>query len=174
MDTLVGTLVVCQALGALVGTVSAVWGELAYVKAMRDNAIDTAERAHLDTLAHGLWVGMSILLSASLALVVLAFVQDATLQPALTPVYWSFMSLALLVTLLVWALSRRRVSFPLGSAAILTAWWMLLYMALGRFPELGFGAVIATYVVATALMYAVLQYARFLAWRGEASGGAAA
>ena len=47
MAALVPALVYAQALGAVIGVVTVVWGELAYMRAMKDGKVDTAERAHL-------------------------------------------------------------------------------------------------------------------------------
>jgi hypothetical protein len=75
------------------------------------------------------------------------------------------MLLALLIIGIAWALSRRRVPFALGSAAIFTAWWFLAFLTIGQLPMLTFGSAVALLVVATAIFYAVLQYARMLALR---------
>lgn len=175
MDTLAGTLIVCQALGALVGTICAVWGQLAHVKALRDGVIDRAERAHLDAIAHGLWVGMTLILGASLGLVVLAYSSGAPVQPAMTASYWGFMLLALLITVLTWALSRRLISFRTGSPAIFMAWWTLLFLAFGRFPDLTIGAMAAAYVVGTVIVYLVIQYMHaFVAHDASEKGAGAA
>ena len=125
MAALVSFLVFCQALGASVGALTALWSEFAYVRAMRDGKIDVAERAHLDIIAKGLRFGMALLLLASLGLVIVAYVVRAIPQPALTPSYWTLIVLALLVIGVSLALSRRRISFTLGSAIVFTAWWLL-------------------------------------------------
>ncbi|MBU6490567.1 hypothetical protein KGQ25_00165 [Patescibacteria group bacterium] len=163
MSTLLFLLVFFQALGALVGAITAVWSELAYVRAMRDGRLDAAERAYLDGIAKGLRFGMPFLLLASLALVIVAYVLHAAPQPALTASYWAFMTLALLIIGTSFALSRRRVSFALGSAGVFAAWWFLVFLTLGRLPALSFGAAAALYVVAAALLYGALRYARLLA-----------
>ncbi len=161
METLVFFLVFCQALGAVTGAVTAVWAELAYVRAMRDGRIDSAERAHLRIIGKGLQFGLALLLLASFGLVVAAYVQQAALQPALTPWYWTFIALALLIISVSWALSRKHISFSLGSASLFTAWWFLVYLAFGWLP-LSFGAAAMSFIVATAIFYAVLHYARLL------------
>lgn len=172
MDTPVGALVIVQALGALLGALSAVWGEFAYARAMRDGHIDRAERAHLDSIARGLYFGMTTLLLASLGLVVLAYLAEIPAQPALTPSYWSFVILALLVVGLTWALSRKRISFALGSAAVFTAWWYLTYLAFERLPPLSFGASIALYLIAATIFYALLRLIRHLMIsRGRVASG---
>src|SRR3989338_2589553 len=160
MDTLAGFLIFCQALGALTGAVWAVWGEIGYLRAIRDGHIDRAERRHLDALARGLRFGMVLILLASLCLVIHAYNVGTTLQPALTASYWSFILLALLIILVTWALSRRKISFALGSAALFTAWWLMVYLTFGRLPPLTLGASIALYVVATGVFYMVLRSVR--------------
>ena len=63
---------------------------------------------------------------------------------------------------ITWALSRSRISFALGSIALFTAWWFLLYLTFGRLPALTLGASIALYVVAAGALYLVLSSVRFL------------
>lgn len=162
MTTLILFLLFCQTLGAGVGVFTAIWGELAYIHAMRDGHVDNAERAHLRVIAHGLRFGMTLLLLASLALIIISYVLGATVQPALTANYWTLIALALLIIYLSWALSRRHISFPLGSAAALTAWWLLAYLTVGKLP-LSFGAATALYVVLTAVLYIVLRIFRAIA-----------
>lgn len=163
MPTLVTFLVFFQALGACIGTFSALQGELAYIRAMRDGKIDVAERRHLDALARALRFGMTLLLVASLGLVVAMYAAHASLQPALTPSYWTLIALALLVITISWALSRRHVSFAMGSALAFTGWWFLAYLTLGWLPPVSFGAAVALFVIAAAIFYAVLSLARFYA-----------
>ncbi len=163
MNTIVPFLVFCQALGASVGAFTAVWAELAYLRARRDGQIDAAERAHIHVIARGLRFGMMLLLLASLGLVIAAYASGAESQPALTPSYWTLIALALLTVSVAWALSRRRVSFAFGSATIFTAWWFLVYLSFGWLPSFTFGAVVMSFIVTTAIFYGVLRYARLLA-----------
>lgn len=165
MTATVTLLVFCQALGAFIGAFSAVWGEIAYLRAMRDGAIDVAERAHLRIIAGGLRLGMLLILLSSFGLVVAAYVLHTSLQPALSASYWTLIALVVLVILISWALSRRRISFVFGSAIVFTAWWFLAFLTLGQFPPLSFGAAVAFFIVATAIFYVVLQSGRFFALR---------
>lgn len=163
MTPLTSFLVFCQALGATTGALTAVWSELAYIRAMRDGQIDSAERAHLRSIARGLRFGMFLLLLSSLGLVVVAYLVRVAEQPALTASYWILMALAVSIIGISWALSLRRISFALGSAIVFTAWWFLVFLTLGQVPALSFGAAAAFFVVATTIFYALLQYARMLA-----------
>jgi hypothetical protein len=162
MTSLILLIVFCQALGALIGASTTVWGEMAYLSAMKDGKIDHAERAHLRIIAHGLRFGMTLLLTSSFALVIIAYLERAALQPALTTSYWTLIILALLAIYVSWALSRKHISFALGSAVAFTAWWFLAYITLGWMPAQSFGTMIAFFVVATGIFYGILQYARFL------------
>jgi len=163
MTALILLLLFCQVLGALVGVCTAIWGELVYIHAVRDGKIDTAERAHLNVIARGLRFGMTLLLIASFGLIVVSFILHVAVQPAQTASYWIFITLALLIIGISWALSRQNISFALGSAAALTAWWLLAYLVLGQFPLLSFGSAAALYVVLTVVIYAVLHLIRFFA-----------
>lgn len=163
MTTFVSFLVFCQAFGASVGAVISIWSEFAYIRAMRDGQLDVAERAHLNIIARGLRFGMTLLLLSSLGLVVVAYASHATLQPALTPEYWTLIVLAFIVICISWALSRKHISFAFGSATVFTAWWFLAYLTLGWLSPLSFGSSVALLIVATAVIYALLYYLRLLA-----------
>jgi len=163
MTDFVTFLVFCQALGASVGAVTVIWGEFMYIRAMKDGEIDVAERAHLNIIAKGLRFGMTLLLLASFGLVIVAYILQATTQPALTPAYWVLIMLSLLVISISWALSRKKVSFAAGSAIIFTAWWFLAYLTFGWLPHLSFGSAVALLVVATAVTYAMFHYIRLFA-----------
>lgn len=162
MDSIISFLVFCQALGASVGAFTAVWSEIAYFRAMKDGQIDAAERAHIHVIANGLRWGMSLLLIASLGLVVAAYMSSAPIQPALTANYWTLIAIALIVVGVSFALSRRLVSFALGSAIVFTAWWFLAYLSFGWLPLSSFGAAAMSFIIATAVFYCVLRYSRFL------------
>ena len=162
MTTLISFIVFCQMLGAFVGAFATIWGEFSYLQHARHGKIDHAERAHLRAIGHGLRWGMTLLLISSFALVVVAYLSHATLQPALTPRYWVLTVFTLLIVYVSWALSRQRISFALGSAIAFTAWWFLAYLTIGLIPSLSFGATVAYFIVATAIFYAILTYTRML------------
>lgn len=151
-----------QAVGALLGAIATVRGEIAYVRASSDGHLDRAEREHLRHIASGLKVGMSLALCASLALVILAYVSRADVQPALLTNYWAFMVLALLVTLDSWALSRKYISFPFGAALLFTGWWFLVYLTFGLLPPMSLGALVISFVVITAIFNVLLTRTRTL------------
>jgi len=163
MATLISSLVFFQALGASIGAITAVWGELAYIRLLRDGHLDGAERAHLDIIAKGLRFGMTILLIASLGLVVAAYVSNSAIQPALSSSYWTLVIFSLLIIGVSWSLSHRHISFAFGSSIIFTSWWFLAYLTLGWISPLSFGSSVAFLVVSTAVIYALLRYIRMLA-----------
>lgn len=162
MAIFIGFLIFCQALGAFVGAFTAVWSEIAYLRAMRDGRVSHAEKEHLKIIGHGLRFGMSLLLLASLGLVVVAYVLDVVPQPALTAGYWVFASLALIILGASWALSRRRISSAFGSALAFTAWWILFLLAFQQLPLASFGAAAALFVVSAAIFYGVFTVHRLL------------
>ncbi len=165
MQLLLSTFALVQAVGAIVGAGGSVVGELSYLKAMQDQRIDHAEAAHLRLIAKALRWGMALVLIGSIGLVVFDYGAGAVLQPGLTTSYWLEMTFVLLIIAASWALSRRRVAFWLGSAAAFAAWWYLALLDLGRAPALSYGASLAAYVVASAIIAAILAYARMLTSR---------
>jgi len=163
MDSLIVFLVLCQAGGALIGAASAVWAELSYLRAIRDGYLDKAERAHLVNIGRGLTFGMLLLLLASLGLVFAIYGMHVTVQPALSASYWMLILFALIIIGVTSALSRRKISFTLGSAIVFTAWWFLAYLTVGGLPAANVGAALGLYVVAVAIFYLLLHYLRVLA-----------
>jgi hypothetical protein len=155
-------LALVQALGAVIGAGGSVIGELAYFSAIRDGRISHAERDHLATIAGALRLGMLLLLVASIGLVIVAYSAHTLVQPAATVSYWLLMLLSLAVIAASWALARRKIPFALASGSAFTAWWYLAFLTLGQAPYLSLGAAIALYVVATAIISAVLYFARGL------------
>ena len=104
MDSLVAVFAFSQGIGALIGALSAVWSEYAYIRAMHDGRIDHAEREHLRVIGRGLTFGMSLLLIASIGLVVLAYARAAVPQPAFTSSYWTLIVLVFIILGSSWAL----------------------------------------------------------------------
>lgn len=160
MEALVSLLVFSQALGALTGTSAAVLGEYFYIKAVRDGKIDAAERFHLRTASQGVRYGMTLIVITSFALVITDYLREVPVQPALRVEYWIYSTLVLLVIGFSWALSRGHVSFALGSAVTLSGWIFITYLSFAREPLLSFGSTVALFIIATAVLYAVLHYAR--------------
>jgi hypothetical protein len=164
LEIFVGILIVCQAIGACFGALTTVWAERAYVKSMKNGRVDHAERAHLLVIGHGLQYGMLLLLLSSLGLVIVSFVQHAALQPALSSSYWILVMLALVIITVSSMLARKRLPFQIASPALFAAWWFLVYLSFG-WLSLSFGAAVMSLVVTTAIFYALLYWARFLAIR---------
>lgn len=160
MNLIIPILIVCQAIGAIIGAYTVIHGELTYIRATRDGRIDEAERVHLVHIGRGLRYGMLLLLLASLGTVIMSYTSHAAVQPAVTVSYWIFMLLALLVTIVSWALARKHLSLLLGSAVVFTAWWFLVYLAIGLLPSLSVGSAAALFVIFAGIFYAMLRYVR--------------
>lgn len=162
MSALVFAFGALQAIGAVVGAGGAVFAEIFYLDAIRDGVIDAAERAHLRIIAHSLRWGMLLVLLSSICLVLLNFIYEAWPQPALTAAYWTEMALVFVIIYASWAMSKRIISFTLGSAAVFSAWWYVALLVFGKMPALSFGASLALYAVSTAILFGLLLYARML------------
>lgn len=158
METLTTILVIFQALGAVLGAGSAVWGELSYSRAMRDGKVNRAEHKHLEAIHRGLRFGMTTVLLSSFGLVVAAYINEASPQPGLTASYWLLMIFAFIIIGASWAMARRTIAFTRGSLIAFTAWWFLAYLTLGGLPIASIQAGFAAFVVALAL-FAIVLYA---------------
>lgn len=165
MDSLISFFVFCQVFGAFVGALTAVWGELAYMRAIRDGVVGKAEEAHLKVIWHGLYFGMTLILLSSLGLIVIAYVTESSSQPALSPSYWILVTFALLIIGAAWALAKKHLTYAAGSALMFAGWWFLLYFNLGWLPLLSWSAAIAFFTVASVVFYALLTGARHFALR---------
>jgi hypothetical protein len=163
MAELTALLVVTQALGAVVGAVTAVWGEVAYVHALRDGILNKAERRHLEVISHGLRFGMLLLLLSSLGLVIVSYVAETSSAPAFTMSYWLFVVLVVAIIGASWALSRKRIMFSWGSAIVFSAWWVLVLLTLGQLPVNSLLSGLAFFVLALVLFGLVLYAGRSLA-----------
>jgi hypothetical protein len=162
MTLLFALFAMIQAVGAVVGAGGSVFAEVFYFEAIRDGKIDESERAHLRTIAEALRWGMILLLVGSIGLVILSFAYLTPTQPAETSAYWLQMFLAFTVLVSSFLLSRTYISFTLGSAAVFTAWWLIAFLAFGQLTSLSFGEGVAFFVVALAVIAAVLTYIRSL------------
>lgn len=163
MELITAVLLVCQALGAIVGAGTAVWGELAYVRAHRDGKIDRHERAHLAIIERGLRFGLSLVLLSSLGLVIAAYVNRAVTQPAETMSYWLLIGLALVVLGVSWAMSRKVLAFAYGSAIAFAAWWSMAFLTVGGLPAASPLEALLTLVGAVLAFGVILFLARRLA-----------
>lgn len=155
-------LVMLQAIGAGIGACMAVWGESAHIRALRDGRVDDAESAHLRAIARGLRYGMVLVLLSSLGLVILSYLSHTVVQPALQSSYWMLIWLSIVIIMASWALSRKHLSFALGSAILFSGWWALVFVATGQIPPVTFGASIGLFIVVTGVFYGLLGYARIL------------
>jgi hypothetical protein len=167
MTLLLAIFAIVQAVGSVIGAGGSVLAEIFYIRAMQDGTLDAAEKAHLRMVADALRWGMLILLIGSIGLTLTSFVYDVPTQPALTHAYWTLMGLIFAVIFFSWALSRKKIGFLLGSAAIFCGWWYIALLVFGRLPALRFGEAVALYIVATALIACVLMYARFITAKTE-------
>ena len=167
MNTLTLLFTLMQAAGAVVGAGGSVFAELFYLRAVKDGAIDEAERAHLSTVAGALRIGMLIYLIGSVGMVIMSFAYLTPLQPALTHTYWIQAGLVFAILFFAWALSRKLVSFTVGSAGVFAGWWFITFLVFEKLPAITFGAAVGIYLVATAVVAAFLYYVRTLL-RGSA------
>lgn len=157
-------LIYSQVIGAVVGVVSVVAGELRYIRALRDGRIDAGERAQIESIGYGLKYGMTLLLVGTGGLVYVAYFLKSAQQPALSSGYWMLMGVALLIITISSRIARRDIRFGMGTAILFTSWWFLSFLSLG-WLTLTIGSAIASLLVTTVVFYGILSYIRLLSAR---------
>jgi hypothetical protein len=157
---LVPLLAALSTLGALIGAGFTTYAEIFFTHAASDGEIDHHERKYLRRLFKGFAFGITLVLFSNIALIVLEYLVPSAPQAVLAAPFWTLQTLTLLIIFVGWLLSKRRIPWWLGSTAVLTAWWMLLFIDLGSFNTSGFLDLLFTYVLVTALVAGVLSYLR--------------
>jgi hypothetical protein len=149
-----------NALGAIIGTAFVTWGEIFYTRAAADERIDHHERKYLRHLFRSMKFGMLLVLISSVALVVLEYLVPTAPETVLTSPFWALQTFVWLILILGWLLSKDRVAWWFGSAAILVAWWMIVLIDFGFLDSYTYLVLIAAYVVVTFVLAGLLGYVR--------------
>jgi hypothetical protein len=148
--------------GALIGVGMVTFAEVFYTKAASDGIIDHHERKYLRHLFNGLRFGMTLVLVSSFGLIVLEYLIPNAPQDVLAAPFWTLQTLTLLVLLFGSMLSRKRGAWWFASAAVLTAWWIMLLIDLGFLNQFSYFMYLFTYIAATLIVAALLGYLRIL------------
>ena len=157
---LIPILAALNTFGALVGTGMTTFAEIFYTHAVSDGEIDHNERKYLRRLFKGFTFGITLVLLSNIALIVLEYLVPDASQAVFAAPFWALQTLALLIIITGWLLSKRRIAWWLGSAMVLTAWWVMLLIDLGFFNTTGFLVLAFDYILVTALVAGILGFAR--------------
>ena len=131
-------------LGALIGVGTVTFAEIFYTKAAADGVIDHHERKYLRHLFHGLTFGMTLVLLAGIALIVLEYLVPDAPQDVLAVPFWALQTLTVFVIILAARLSKGHAQWWFASAGILTGWWMILLIDLGYLNAFGYVTTLLT------------------------------
>jgi hypothetical protein len=77
--------------------------------------------------------------------------------------FWVSNTLALVVVLSGFLLSRKRIPFPVGGGAALTAWWYMFLLQLMETPSWSYTELLLSYLYTTALVAFLLAFLRGIA-----------
>ena len=157
---LIPILVALNTFGALIGVGFTTFAEIFYTHAVSDGEIDHHERKYLRHLFKGFTFGITLVLFSNLALIVLEYLVPDAPQAVLAAPFWALQTLTLLIIATGWLLSKRRIAWWLGSAMVLTAWWVMLFIDLGSFNTSSFLTLVFEYILVTGLVAGLLSYAR--------------
>jgi hypothetical protein len=159
---LIPFLAIIHIVGAVVGTISVTYAEIFYIKAASDGDIDKHERKYLRRLYRGITIGTLVLIFAGSALMTLEFLVPYAPQAVLSAPFWSMQILTVFIVLAGYAISRNHTPWAVGSGIIFTAWWMILFIDLGFTNTFSYVALFTTFIIAAAIISAILWYARRL------------
>ncbi len=156
--------ILTNVIGALLGTAFTTYAEIYYTIAASDGRIDHHERKYLRHLFRGLRFGMTLVLLSGIALIVLEYLVPSGQQAVLASPFWMLETLIFLVLILGRQLSEKRVTWWLGSAGVLSAWWMILLIDFGVFNQFGYLILVSLYVLTTLVVAGILGYIRMWLW----------
>lgn len=164
MLPLVATLLITvHTIGAALGAGGATYAEVFYTKAIADGVIDTRERDYFARSYWALRYGMTTVLLSGIALIVVQYFLPDSPEAVLYAPLWMQNTLALLITLCAWALSRGDIAWWLGSSIVFSGWWMILVLDAFQGFSFSYLLLLFVYVIAIFLTAAFWGYARILA-----------
>lgn len=161
-DIAVG-LVSLHTLGAGLGACAVLYAEWEYLQGHLGNRLSVGERRHLYATFFALRWGLSIVLLSALALIGIEYLAPVAPSVVVFAPFWASNTLALIIILSGTLLSRKRIPFPLGGGAALTAWWYMLLLSFIDTTSLSYGTIMMSYVYTTALIAFLLAFLRGLA-----------
>ena len=163
-------LIALHTLGAALGAGGVTYAEVFYTKAVADGKIDRRERDYFETTYWALRWGMLTVLLSGIALIVVQYFLPDSPDAVLYAPLWMQNTLALVVTISAWALSRDLLPWWLGSALAFSGWWMLLILDAFRAVSVPYLTLLFAYVLAVFIAAAGWGYARVLLRKDVAPG----
>jgi hypothetical protein len=156
-----GTVLVgIHALGALVGAGGVTFAEVAYSKAIADGKIVERERDYFHRSYWALRWGMTTVLLSGIALIVVQYLLPDSPEAVLYAPLWMQNSLALIITASAWFMTRKYISWWLGSSIAFAGWWMLLILDAFALLPLSYLVLLFVYVFAVFLSAGFWGYVR--------------
>lgn len=150
-------------LGAVIGAAFVTYAEIFYTFSASDGKIDHHERKYLRHLYRGLKFGLVLVIVSATALIVLEYLVPDAPQDVLLAPFWFLQTLTILILVYGWRLSKGREAWWIASAAILTAWWMMVAIDFGYLNSFGYVMLAMLYVLVTFIAAGILHYIRVLA-----------
>ncbi len=149
-------------LGAAIGAGGALYAEVIYTKSMQDNHIDAVERRWFSITYKALSWGMFLVLVTGIALIIVQFFLPNSPQDVLYAPLWMQNTLAFVITIAAWFMSRRAIPWWFGSSLIFTGWWMMLALDAWQALSIPYLSLVFLYIISVFIAGGFWEYMRIL------------
>ncbi len=117
-----------HAIGAALGAGGVTFAEIFYTKATADGRIDRREQEYFRATFWALQWGLLTVLISGIALTIIQYFLPNSPQAVLYAPLWMQNTLALVIIIAAWFVSRRAFPWWVGSSLIFAGWWMMLVL----------------------------------------------
>jgi len=150
-------------IGAAIGAGGALYAEINYLKSLRGAPSDRLESQWFTITFNTLAWGMFVVLLSSIALTLVQFFIPDGPQHVLGSALWMQHTLAFIIIIAAWFLSRKAFPWWLGSSLVFSGWWMLFALDAWHTEPVPYLTLIFSYVILVFISGALWEYARMLA-----------
>jgi hypothetical protein len=164
MEAALPVLALVHTLGAALGAAGVTFAEILYLKASADGRIDRRERDYVRAAFWALKWGMGVVLLSSIALIFAQYAAGGA-QLVLMPAFWASLTLALVILLCGYELSKKRIPWAVATGFGFAAWWAILAIDAWRGIPLGYGPILFSYLVFAFISMGAWGYARLFVTR---------
>lgn len=153
-------LVAVHGLGAALGAGGALFAEIFYAKATADGRLDHREREWFRSTFFALRWGMTLVLASGILLVFIQYFLPDSPERIVHQGLWIQNILALVVLGFAYFLSRRRISWQFGAAAVFAGWWTIFALDVWQGSLYPLIVLIALYVL---VLFASMMFWGYIA-----------
>ncbi len=163
LEILANALAGLHIVGAAIGAGGALYAEINYLKSMNSELETYLERQWFTITFNSLAWGMFVVLLSSIMLTIVQFFIPDGPQNVLHSALWMQHTLAFIIIIAAWFLSRRAFPWWFGSSLVFSGWWMLFALDAWLTDSVPYLTLIFSYVLFVFVSGAFWEYMRVLA-----------